>query len=113
MSLMLDGYVFNPILPLADYIKSPDIDGIFGIFYLKYPDKKMADYGVLYIGDTTEIYSDAAFPQGHKKYESWVEKAKSDENLYIGMCPTPGLMPRKKDLIKNHLIYKYNPPCNK
>jgi hypothetical protein len=113
MSLILAGYVFNPIQPLSDYVMNPEIEGLFGIFFLKHPEKKMADYGVLYISDTKEIYEDKTFPRTHKKYSCWVEKAGKEDNLYIGFCPTPGLMPKKQELIKHHLIYKYNPPCNK
>jgi hypothetical protein len=113
MSLSLAGYVFNPIVSIADYVKNPDIEGLFGIFFLKHPEKKMADYGVVYIGETKEIYEDNAFPTGHKKYHCWADKGQGEENLYIGLCPTPGLMPKQKDLIRNHLIYKYNPPCNR
>jgi len=112
MSLILAGYVFSGPQSLQD-LKGTDIEGIYGIFYLKYPDKKMADYGVLYIGDTKEILEDKGFPATHKKYEAWVAKGKGMENLYIGFCPTPGLMPRKKELITRHLIYKYNPITNK
>jgi hypothetical protein len=112
MSLILAGYVFSGPQSLQD-LQGTDIEGIYGIFYLKYPDKKMADYGVLYIGDTKEILEDKTFPVSHKKYADWAAKGKGGENLYIGFCPTPGLMPRKKELIKRHLIYKYNPMCNK
>lgn len=113
MSLILAGYVFNPIVALTDYVKTPDIEGLFGIFFLKHPEKKMADYGVVYIGETKEIYEDNSFPAGHKKYKCWADNGKGEDNLYIGLCPTPGLMPKQKELIRNHLIYKYNPPCNK
>jgi hypothetical protein len=112
MSLILSGYIFNGPSSLADF-KHTDVDGLFAIFYLKYPDKKVADYGVLYVGDTKEIEENPGFPASHKKYPCWVEKGRGEENLYIGFCPTPGLMPKKKELIKRHLIYKYNPMCNK
>jgi len=112
MSLILSGYIFNGPSSLVDY-KPSDVDGLFAIFYLKYPDKKVADYGVLYVGDTKEIEETPGFPTAHKKYPCWQEKGGGDENLYIGFCPTPGLMPKKKELIKRHLIYKYNPMCNK
>jgi hypothetical protein len=112
MSLILAGYIFSGPQSLQDF-KSIDIEGLYCIFYLKYPDKKMADYGVLYIGDTKEILDDKTFPISHKKYADWAAKGKNGENLYIGYCPTPGLMPAKKELIKRHLIYKYNPACNK
>jgi hypothetical protein len=112
MSLILAGYVFSGPQSLKD-VTTTDFDGIYGIFYLKYPDKKMADYGVMYIGDTKDITEVPGFPQAHKKYQAWVEKGRGEDNLYIGFCPTPGLMPRKKELIKRHLIYKYNPICNK
>jgi len=112
MSLILAGYVFSGPQSLAD-IQGTDVDGLYGIFYLKYPDKKVANYGVLYIGDTKEITEDRGFPASHKKYAEWAERGKGGENLYVGFCPTPGLMPRKKELIKRHLIYKYNPMCNK
>jgi hypothetical protein len=110
---MLAGYTFNDLVPLSDYVKNPEMTGLFGIFYLKYPEKKMANYGVVYISETNEIYEDPSFPKGHKKYQDWADKGKGEENLYIGFCPTPGLDPRKVQLIKNHLIYKYNPPSNK
>jgi|DewCreStandDraft_4_1066084.scaffolds.fasta_scaffold37395_2 hypothetical protein len=112
MSLILSGYIFNGPTSLVDY-KHTDADGLFAIFYLKYPEKKVADYGVLYIGDTKEIEENPEFPKTHKKYQCWIEKGGHEENLYIGFCPTPGLMPKKKELIKRHLIYKYNPMCNK
>ena len=112
MSLILAGYVFSGPQSLSE-LKEVDVEGIYGIFYLKYPDKKVADYGVLYVGDTKEITDDKGFPQSHKKFNCWVEKGQGEENLYIGMCPTPGLMPKKKELIKRHLVYKYNPLCNK
>jgi hypothetical protein len=112
MSLILAGYVFSGPQSLQDF-KGTDIEGIYGIFYLKYPDKKMADYGVLYIGDTKEIIEDAGFPRSHKKYQEWTERGKGEGNIYIGFCATPGLMPKKKELIKRHLIYKYNPMTNK
>lgn len=112
MSLILSGYIFSGPMSLMDY-KHSDIDGLFAIFYLKYPDKKVADYGVLYVGDTKEIEEANGFPKEHKKFPCWLEKSGGEENLYIGLCPTPGLMPKKKELIKRHLIYKYNPICNK
>jgi hypothetical protein len=112
MSLILAGYVFSGPTSLMDF-GTIDYDGIYGIFYLKYPDKKVADYGVLYIGDTKDILEDKTFPKTHKKYQDWAARGKGEENLYIGFCPTPGLMPKKKELIKRHLIYKYNPMCNK
>jgi hypothetical protein len=112
MSLILSGYLFSGPQSLLD-LKGTDIEGIYGIFFLKYPDKKVANYGVLYIGDTKEIIEDQTFPVSHKKYADWIAKGKGAENLYIGFCPTPGLMPSKKELIKRHLIYKYNPMCNK
>ncbi len=113
MSLTLAGYTFSDLQSMTDYIPNPEMTGLFGIFFLKHPDKKMADYGVLYISETEEIYGDPAFPKGHKKYLDWVEKGKGEDNLYIGFCPTPGMVPAKIKLIKNHLIYKYNPPSNK
>ncbi|MCE5299278.1 MAG: hypothetical protein LLG37_00175 [Spirochaetia bacterium] len=112
MSLLLAGYTFSGPVSLVDYKQQDELDGLFGAFYLKHPDKKVADYGLLYIGDTEEIKQEG-FPEKHKKYQMWVEKAKGVENIYIGFCPTPGLMPKKKELIKRHLIYKYNPMCNK
>jgi hypothetical protein len=112
MSLILSGYIFSGPSSLVDY-KHTDVDGLFAIFFLKYPEKKVANYGVLYIGDTKEIEESTGFPASHKKYPCWVEKGRSEENLYIGFCPTPGLMPKKKELIKRHLMYKYNPMCNK
>lgn len=112
MSLILSGYIFSGPTSLSDF-KHTDVDGLFAIFYLKYPEKKVADYGVLYIGDTNEITDNPGFPSSHKKYSCWIEKGGGEGNLYIGFCPTPGLMPHKKELIKRHLVYKYNPMCNK
>jgi len=112
MSLILAGYVFSGPQSLKEF-EGTDIDGLFGIFYLKNPEKRIADYGVLYIGDTVEISEAGKFPEEHKKYASWAEKSNGEENLYIGYCPTPGIMPRQKELIKRRLLYKYNPICNK
>ncbi|HDT15300.1 MAG TPA: hypothetical protein ENN55_03730 [Firmicutes bacterium] len=112
MSLILAKFVFSGPQSLAEF-EGTDLEGIYGIFHLKHPDRKVADYGVLYIGDTSEITEAPGFPQAHKKYELWARLGGGAENLYIGFCPTPGLMPRKKELIKRHLIYKYNPMGNK
>ena len=115
MSIILAGYVFSGPKSVKDYMDEDArdvIDGIYGIFYLKNPEKKVADFGILYLGDTEEIKAEG-FPATHKKYTNWVEGAKSEENLFVGICPTPGLMPKKKELIYRHLLYKYNPPCNR
>jgi len=113
MSLLLAGYQFKGLEPLADF-KGTDIEnGIYGVFFLKNPEKQKANYGVLYIANVDEINSDKGFPLSHKKYQEWAEAAKSESNLYIGFCPTPGLVPEKRQLIVKHLIYRYNPACNK
>ena len=112
MSLILAGYVFSGPQSLKEF-ENTDIEGLFGIFYLKAPEKKVADYGVLYIGETPEIVEAEEFPSGHKKFSCWAERGKGEDNLYIGFCPTPGMMPKQKELIKKHLVYKYNPMCNK
>ena len=112
MSLILAGYVFSGPQSLKEF-EGTDIEGLFGIFYLKQPDKKVADYGVLYIGDTKEIEEAGEFPSGHSKSACWAERGQGEENLYIGFCPTPGIMPKKKELIQKHLVYKYNPMCNR
>ncbi|MBN2754741.1 MAG: hypothetical protein JXR81_07725 [Candidatus Goldbacteria bacterium] len=113
MSLLLAGYQFKGPEPLADF-KDTDIDnGIYGIFFLKNPEKQKANYGVLYIANVEEIKAAQGFPENHKKYEQWAQEAKSPANLYIGFCPTPGLVPQKRDSIIKHLIYRYNPACNK
>ncbi len=112
MSLILAGYVFNGPQSIKDFDKA-DIEGLYGVFFLKNPDKKVADYGVIYIGDTSEIKDAEKFPESHKKFSEWAEKGKGEDNLYIGFCPTPGMLPRQKEMIKRHLIYKYNPVCNK
>ena len=112
MSLILAGYVFSGPVPLTE-MPEVDTEGLFGMFYLKNPEKKVADYGVLYIGYTKEIMEDKTFPQTHKKFDCWVKSGKSEDNLYIGFCPTPGIMPKKQEMIKRHLIYKYNPTCNR
>ncbi len=113
MSLILAGYVFDGPKNLKDYQKT-DIRGLFGIFFLKKPEKKVDDYGVLYIGMTEEIDTAQNFPVSHDKYSCWLEKAgNAPENLYIGLCPTPGLLPKQMESIKRFLVYKYNTTCNK
>lgn len=112
MSLILAKYVFTGPQPLKEF-KETDIEGLFGIFYLRYPEKKVADYGVLYIGYTEEIKEQQGFPQSHKKFECWVSRGKGYENLYIGFCATPGIMPKQKEAILRYLVHKYNTICNK
>jgi hypothetical protein len=113
MSLLLAGYSFQGPESLLDYKGSEYDNGIFGIFFLKDPEKRVANYGIAYIGNMDEIKETEGFPQAHKKFACWVGQAKTENNLYIGFCPTPGLIPRRRELIEKSLIYKYNPLCNR
>jgi len=113
MSLILAGYVFDGPKSLKEYQKT-DISGIYGIFYLRMPDKKAADYGVLYIGLTEELDAEQNFPASHQRYSCWVERGGNNaDNLFIGFCPTPGVLPHQRESIKRYLVYKYNTLCNR
>ncbi len=112
MSLILGGYIFSGPEPIENY-KPLDYDAVFGIFGLKDPEKNVANYAVHYIGVSAEMKENEGFPKSHPKYGEWVKLAGSEKNLYIGFCPTPGLTPHKQDVIKKHLVYKYNPLANK
>jgi hypothetical protein len=112
MSLILAKYIFTGPKRLAE-LEDPESEGIMGIFYLKRPDVKVADYGVLYIGEISEMKETPGFPATHPRYEDWVKVAGKAENLYVGFCATPGIMPKQRESIKRLLIHKYNPPCNK
>ncbi len=111
MSLILAKYMFTGPKRLNEF-ENPETEGIFGIFYLKKPDVKVADYGVLYIGEISELKELPGFPATHSRYECWAKRAGSIDNLYIGFCATPGIMPKQREAIKRLLVHKYNPPCN-
>ncbi|MFP4466941.1 MAG: hypothetical protein ACLFP1_07815 [Candidatus Goldiibacteriota bacterium] len=113
MSLIMSGYVFTGPVSLNEY-KYEEENGIFGIFYLKNPEKRVANYGISYVASLDEIKELKGELSSHRKYECWKANAmSSSDNIYIGLCLTPGMIPEKQKLIIRRLIYKYNPMCNK
>ena len=112
MTLLLANYKFTGPVALDEF-EYDEENGLYGIFFLKNPEKQAANYGLAYIGNTEDFKEVKEFPKEHKRYQSWIKTATTEDNLYIGLCPTPGLAPMKVELISKHLIYKYNPPGNR
>jgi len=79
---------------------------VYTIMYKTDPVNKPDDYGLIYAGESGDL-SDRGFYKSHHKYNCWLQYARFEGNIYIGIFQMPGSTPQERKLVEAALINQY------
>ena len=85
--------------------------GLYAIMYKPKPTSDPSIYSVIYFGKSSNL-SDREFYRLHPKYECWIKKTGSENNLYIGIHLMPNSIEEKRNKIAEDLVNILKPICN-
>lgn len=109
MGITWGGYRFDGPFGLASWIPACSV----GVYVVMAPkDLSNAVFRVLYFGESDGLHR-PGFYRGHPRYGSWVSKAGSERDLYIGVYRMPNSTPEQRQALETLLVERYRPACNR
>jgi len=110
MSIKWGDIEFEGPYPITDW-KPPYRAAVYAIMMKPDPKSKPRIYRILYFGESSNL-SERGFYRSHHKYDCWVRKSGSENNLYIGIYRMPNSTADQRQKVEARLIEQYHPVCN-
>ncbi len=86
---------------------------VYAIMIKPDPIEKPKTFRIIYFGESSNL-SERGFYKSHHKYQCWMQQARSESNIYIGIYKMPDSTQQQRKKVEQELInqYKPKPVCN-
>ena len=81
------------------------------LYVIMRPAEEQGSYYIIYVGESGNL-SERGFYKNHHKYECWIEKAGSEDKLFIGIYTMPNSTEEERKKLESEILKKTKPPCN-
>lgn len=110
MIITLGDVKFDGPYPITQW-DPPYRAAVYSIMIKPDPTNKPDTYRIIYFGESGNL-SERGFYKVHHKYQCWLQQAKSESNIYIGIYKMPESTQEQRTEVEQKLITQYKPVCN-
>ena len=110
MTIPLGDIKFDGPYPIINW-DPPCRAAVYAIMIKPDPIKKPETFRIIYFGESSNL-SERGFYKSHHKYQCWMQQARSESNIYIGIYKMPDLTQQQRSEIEQKLVNQYKPVCN-
>ncbi|MBV6491439.1 MAG: hypothetical protein CNCCGFBP_02037 [Fimbriimonadaceae bacterium] len=110
MTVQLGDLDFSGVAPIEEWA-APGGECLFAAMVRPDPEKRPADFKVVYFGESANLSSTDQLRE-NPKFRCWVSEAGSLSNLFIGTIAVPGVDEDTRKRWVRGLCDQYHPICN-